>query len=108
MVQINDQLAFYKSWTTSLDPYLPEIYWDQLSTSAQKNAFLEMLPTVYTAGKESLQIAKITVESVQIRELESFFLFLNKNRDKDIDNEKLEQAKIAIKDFLAFIQSNKQ
>lgn len=107
-LQINRQLDYYTIWTTSLDPYLPENYWDKLSTTGQKNAFLEKLPALYHAGKGSLQIKKVAIVEKQVKGLETFFLFLERETNKDLDQKKVQAAKIAIKDFLAFLISHKQ
>ena len=107
-LQINNQLYFYTTWTSSLDPYLPENYWDKLSTTGQKNAFLDKLPALYHAGKGSLQIKKVAIVEKQVKGLETFFLFLERETNKDLDQKKVQAAKIAIKDFLAFLISHKQ
>jgi hypothetical protein len=107
-VILSYQLDYYKKWTTDLQPYLPEKKWQQLSTRSEKNSFLKMLPALFSAGKKCLLLKKLNIKQEAIHELESFYLLLQKDNKPHLDENLREDARLALKDFLAFLLSHRQ
>lgn len=105
---LEEQMAYYKAWTNDITPYLPAKKWEQLSTIKDKNAFLQLLPAMYEAGKKRLQTEKVNIREDAIRELEAFYLFLQKENHAPFERKDVENARLAVKDFLAFLISHKQ
>jgi hypothetical protein len=77
---------------------------DKTSKIIKMEAWILGLPTQFTVAKYQLQQPNQTQTKVAIQQLEKLYFFINKEM-KTISNKDFESSTLAIKDYLAFLQS---
>lgn len=92
-IPTNQILSFYKDGKS-----------DKISKNTKIEAWLSDLPAQFSVAKYQLEKPNQSQTKVAIPQLEKLYFFIDKEM-KTVSNKPFESSKLAIKDFLAFLQS---